>query len=140
MDLTKSIFHLFLGSIITLGITSCATTDGTLVESNRGKITVSDLSVEESGLTPGTFRSGVEQLFIEYPERCYDLRIDGLVRIYIDFEENGDIWESYVMRGIGGGCDEAAIRAIRNAEYTPAIDHEGNPVAARHWVTITFER
>jgi TonB family protein len=136
---TKSTFHLILGSMI-IGFISCSSTEGTLVESNRGKITVSNLTLEQGGLTPGTFRNRVEQLFIEYPAGCYDLRIDGLVRIYMDIEENGDISESYVMRGIGGGCDEEAIRAIRNAEYTPALDGNGKPVAARHWVTITFRR
>ena len=133
-------FILLFCSIVLIGLTSCASSDGVLVESNQGKITISNLTIEQNGLTPGTFSNGVEQLFIEYPDMCYDLRIDGIIRIFIDIEETGEVRESLVMRGIGGDCDEAALRAIRNAEYKPAVDSDGNPVFARHWVAISFRR
>jgi protein TonB len=134
----KSIHFLIFLLILTMGFISCATTNETLVQSNQGKITISDLIVEQDELNAGSFIQEKGQLFIEYPDGCYGLRIDGTVQVFIDIETTGKVSDSKVMRGIGGGCDESVLRTIRNTEFNPATDSNGNPVAAQHFLKINF--
>jgi TonB family protein len=119
---------------------SCATTDGTRVDTNRGTVTVYDLVVEQEGVLPGSFRDGTRSLFIEYPESCYNEGIEGMVEISVNIRDTGEMIDANVERGIGGGCDEAALAAIRDSEYDPAMDMEGMPVTTRHIVLVTFSQ
>lgn len=134
----KSIHFLTILWIASVGFISCSTTNETLVQTNQGQITIGDLTVEQEELIPGSFSQDKEQLFIEYPDRCHDLRIDGTVQIFIDIEESGEVSDSKVMRGIGGGCDESVLRTIRDTEFNPATDNDGNPVAAQHFLDINY--
>ena len=133
ISFTLFIFLLFL-------ISSCATTDGTRVESNQGTVTVNDPVVEQEGVLPGSFREGVRSLFIEYPERCYGEGIEGMVEIIVDLRDTGEVIDARVERGIGGGCDESALATIRESEFDPSMNAEGMPVAARHIVLVTFSQ
>jgi protein TonB len=42
-----------------------------------------------------------------------------------------------VTRGIGGGCDEEALRAVRAAKFTPG-KQRGKPVRVKMSLPITF--
>lgn len=42
------------------------------------------------------------------------------------------------MRGIGGGCDEEAIRAVKTAKFQPGMQR-GRPVSVRYSLPITFK-
>lgn len=134
----NSFFSTSIILLIISGLLSCATTSETRVDSNQGTVTVSDLMLEQEGVLPGSFSNGKSQLFVEYPDRCYEAGIEGAVEITIDIRETGEIIDARVTRGIGGGCDEAALATIRNSEFSPAMDIEGMPVTARHIVLITF--
>jgi len=122
----------------------CATTNipenHTIIESNRGTISISKITVEDEEIIPGSLTGGFDSLRIEYPDMCWTARIDGTVTLFIDIDEGGEPIDVKVMRGIGGGCDEAAWRTFRNATYKPAISAEGSAVSERHWVSVTFSR
>lgn len=137
MNQKRVVFLAFLVYTL-LMFTSCASVDGTVVQSDRGTITVSSLTVDQEGLFPGTFRAGTGQLMIEYPERCYSAGIEGVVEIFVDIHDDGEVVQARVTRGIGGGCDEAALEAVRESLFNPAIDTEGTPVTARHTIQVTF--
>jgi len=121
---------------------SCATTNipenHTLAKSNRGTISVSEMRVDVGSITPGTVVGGVSALTFDYPSSCWDLRIEGMITLYVDINESGAHTESRITRGIGGGCDEAALRAFRSATYTPARLADGSPTAARHSVSVFY--
>jgi len=57
----------------------------------------------------------------------------------MDINEQGKSTNTKVSRGIGGGCDIAAWKAMKNATYHPALDAYGNPIAARHTVIVIFK-
>jgi len=117
---------------------SCATTDGTRVDTNQGTVIVSELVVEQEGVLPGSFRDGTRSLFIEYPDSCYEEGIEGMVEIIVNIRDTGQLIGANVERGIGGGCDDAALATISESEFEPAMDMEGMPITARHIVLVTF--
>ncbi len=117
---------------------NCAATEGTVVESNRGEVLVGSPAVDRTDIVPGTFAGGKSQLTFRYPEDCYNMGIEGAIEISFDLQDTGELTNARVTRGIGGGCDEAALEAIRNSEFSPAMDLNGNPIPSRHTVQIIY--
>ncbi|MDX1438503.1 MAG: energy transducer TonB [Rubricoccaceae bacterium] len=77
------------------------------------------------------------QASIQYPEMARRAGIEG--RVYVQFvvDEQGRPTEVRAVRGIGGGCDEAAEAAVRNARFTPGLQR-GRPVKVRMSLPINF--
>ncbi|MFO7845180.1 MAG: energy transducer TonB [Balneolaceae bacterium] len=42
-----------------------------------------------------------------------------------------------VLRGIGGGCDEEAIRVIKDSKFKPGMQR-GRPVRVRYSIPLVF--
>lgn len=74
---------------------------------------------------------------IQYPEMARRAGIEG--RVYVQFivNENGDVEDSRVIRGIGGGADEEALRAVRQAKFKPGIQR-GQPVRVQYSLPVVF--
>lgn len=51
---------------------------------------------------------------IRYPAEAARLRIEGKVLVRFVIETDGRVTQAEVVRGIGGGCDEEALRLVRN--------------------------
>lgn len=75
---------------------------------------------------------------INYPEQARRAGIEG--RVYVQFivNEEGQVEDPEVIRGIGGGCDEEAIRAVRQAEFRPGMQR-GRPVRVQYSLPIVFQ-
>jgi periplasmic protein TonB len=75
---------------------------------------------------------------IEYPEQARRAGIEG--RVYVQFivNEEGQVEDPEVIRGIGGGCDEEAIRAVKQAEFRPGMQR-GRPVRVQYSLPIVFQ-
>jgi protein TonB len=55
-----------------------------------------------------------------YPKSAEDKGIQGTVYITFVIDETGGVTEIKVLRGIGGGCDEEAIRVVKlMPKWTP---------------------
>ncbi|MCH8031929.1 MAG: energy transducer TonB [Bacteroidetes bacterium] len=74
---------------------------------------------------------------LEYPESCLSAGIEGRVFIQLLVSKEGRQSEVRVVRGIGGGCDEAAVRAVEWSRFIPGRDN-GKPVRVRMSLPITF--
>lgn len=74
---------------------------------------------------------------ITYPEMARRAGIEG--RVYVQFivNEQGQVENPQVIRGIGGGCDEEAIRAVQQAEFKPGMQR-GRPVRVQYSLPIVF--
>jgi periplasmic protein TonB len=74
---------------------------------------------------------------IEYPLPARRAGIEG--RVYIQFivNEQGEVEDPEVLRGIGGGADEAAIEAVKEARFWPGIS-QGQPVRFKMAMFIEF--
>jgi protein TonB len=75
---------------------------------------------------------------IRYPEQARRMGIEG--RVFVEFvvDKDGSITEVKAIKGIGGGCDEEAVRVVQNApKWTPG-KQRGRPVKVRMVVPILF--
>lgn len=75
---------------------------------------------------------------IEYPEAARRAGIEG--RVYVQFivNEQGRVEDPRVIRGIGGGADEEALQAVRDAEFQPGLQR-GRPVRVQYSLPIVFQ-
>jgi len=74
---------------------------------------------------------------IRYPELAARANIQGRVIVQFIINERGEVENPVVIRGIGGGCDEEAIRVVKQAQFTPGLQR-GRPVRVQYTMPITF--
>lgn len=75
---------------------------------------------------------------ILYPEIAKRAGIEGKVFIQAFIDENGDVADAKVIRGIGAGCDETALEAVKQTKFTPG-KHKGEPVKVQVAIPIVFK-
>ena len=74
-----------------------------------------------------TLVGGMDELFkgIEYPEIAVKAGVQGRVHVQFVVDKEGNVRDAEVVRGIGAGCDEEALRVIQLAKFNPGrIDGE----------------
>jgi protein TonB len=81
---------------------------------------------------------GSIQSKINYPEIAKKAGVEGRVIVQFVVDESGGVIDPQVVRGIGAGCDEEAIRAVRQAKFTPG-KQRGKPVKVKMSLPITFK-
>ncbi len=74
---------------------------------------------------------------LEYPDMARKAGIEGMVIVQFIVNEEGNIENPRVLRGIGGGCDEEALRVIRASKFKPGRQR-GRPVRVQASQTIFF--
>ncbi len=52
-----------------------------------------------------------------YPEKARELRIEGIVHLLAQIDDNGNVNDVVIKKGIGGGCDEEATRLVKNVRF-----------------------
>lgn len=74
---------------------------------------------------------------IRYPEMARRAGIEG--RVYVQFivNERGEVEDPRVIRGIGGGADEEALRAVKEAKFRPGMQR-GRPVRVQYSLPVVF--
>jgi protein TonB len=96
--------------------------------------------VEEQPAYPGGEDARMKYLQdnIKYPEEAKELGIQG--RVYVTFvvEVDGSITDVRVLRGIGGGCDEEAIRVVQAMPKWVPGKQRGVPVRVQFNLPIKF--
>ena len=81
---------------------------------------------------------GSIQSKIKYPEVAKKAGIEGRVFIQFIVDKNGYVSDPVVVRGIGGGCDEEAVRAVSQAKFKPGTQR-GKAVKVKMSLPITFK-
>jgi len=75
---------------------------------------------------------------VTYPDEARHSGIHGRVIISFVCEKDGSLTDVKVARGIGGGCDEEAVRVIKmSPKWKPGIQN-GRPVRVAYNVPINF--
>ncbi|MDI6400783.1 energy transducer TonB [Balneolaceae bacterium ANBcel3] len=74
---------------------------------------------------------------LEYPRLARNAGIQGQVVVTFVINEEGRVLDPQVVRGIGGGCDEAAIEAVKQLRFEPGRQR-GRPVKVRFTLPIRF--
>jgi len=75
---------------------------------------------------------------IKYPEIAKKAGVSGRVFVQFIVDEQGNVVDPVVTRGIGAGCDEEAIRAVRMAKFKPGRQR-GQSVRVKMSLPITFK-
>jgi periplasmic protein TonB len=74
---------------------------------------------------------------IRYPEMARRAGIEGRVFIQFIVNERGEVENPQVIRGIGGGADEEALRVVSQAQFRPGMQR-GRPVRVQYSLPIFF--
>ena len=78
------------------------------------------------------------QEHIQYPRQAMEMNIQGKIYVTFVIEPNGYITGVSVLRGIGGGCDEEAVRVVRAMpRWSPGKMH-GKAVRVQFNLPIKF--
>jgi protein TonB len=98
------------------------------------------LIVAEMPEFPGGDKGRVEFMAsnIKYPPMAKDAGIMGKVYVNFVVDENGNVVESKLIRGIGGGCDEEALRVINSMPKWKPGKQNGTPVRVQFSIPIEF--
>jgi protein TonB len=90
------------------------------------------------------FKGGMQQLYeylgnnIKYPVMAKESGIQGKVYVTFVVERDGSITDVRVLRGIGGGCDEEAVRVVQSMpNWTPGMQR-GKPVRVQYNLPVRF--
>ncbi len=96
--------------------------------------------VEESPSFPGGDEARIRFLTenIKYPQIARESSIQGTVYVTFVVEKNGNVTDVRVLRGIGGGCDEEAVRVIKAMPKWNPGKQRGKPVRVQFNMPIKF--
>ncbi len=99
------------------------------------------LSVEENPEYPGGPAKLLEyvQKNLKYPMMARESDIQGRVFVGFVVEKDGSISNVRVLRGIGGGCDEEAVRVVQSLPKFKPGKQRGNPVRVQYTLPIVFK-
>lgn len=99
------------------------------------------LSVEENPEFPGGPAKLLEyvQKNLKYPMMARESDIQGRVFVGFVVEKDGSISNVKVLRGIGGGCDEEAVRVVQSLPKFKPGKQRGNPVRVQYTLPIVFK-
>jgi len=75
---------------------------------------------------------------IVYPIAAKRQGIEGKVLIQAIIDENGNVAKAKVIKGIGSGCDEAALDAVKSSKFTPG-KQRGKNVRVQITIPIVFK-
>jgi protein TonB len=78
------------------------------------------------------------QQHIIYPEIAKRAGIEGKVFILAYVDEDGTVTKAEILKRIGGGCDEAAAKAVLQTKFSPG-KQRGKPVKVKVMIPIRFE-
>jgi len=98
-------------------------------------------AVEKSAIYPG----GLDALYryigsnIHYPQEARIKGVSGAVFITFVVEKDGSLDNFKVLRGIGFGCDEEALRVLQSsAKWTPG-EQNGKAIRQQYTIPIRFK-
>lgn len=97
--------------------------------------------VEEQPAPIGGYSAFYEYISkkLKYPAQARRMGIEGKVFVEFIVDKDGSITDVTLMKGIGGGCDEEAIRIIKASPKWKPGKQRGQPVKVKMTVPIVFK-
>ena len=97
--------------------------------------------VEEMPAFPGGEAKLMEYVAknVKYPQIARETGVQG--RVYVNFvvEPDGSVSNVSVLRGIGGGCDEEAIRVVKSMPKWKPGKQRGKAVRVSYMLPVNFK-
>lgn len=91
------------------------------------------------------FEGGMEKMYkwlgknLRYPATASKSNIQGRVVVSFIVEKDGQITDIKILKGIGFGCDEEAVRAVGKMPKWNAGRQNGSPVRVRYTLPLNFQ-
>jgi len=97
--------------------------------------------VEEMPSYPGGERALLEYVAknIKYPQIARETGIQGRVFVGFVVEPDGSVSNVKILRGIGGGCDEEAMRVIKSLPKWKPGKQRGKAVRVSYQIPVVFK-
>lgn len=76
---------------------------------------------------------------IKYPAIARQNDITGTVVIQFVIDRNGNVTQVQLVKGIGGGCDQEALRVIKGMPAWTPGKQQGRPVSVRYTLPVKFK-
>lgn len=76
---------------------------------------------------------------LKYPTQARRMGVEGTVIVVFVINTDGSIQDVEVLRGIGGGCDEEAVKVVTKAPKWEPGKQRGKPVRTRMRLPIRFK-
>lgn len=80
------------------------------------------------------------KLNMRYPDAAKEKRIGGTVLVSVVIDSEGQMEDAFIHEGIGGGCNDEALRAVKlmnKMGFEPG-EFKGKPVTVKFDIPITF--
>jgi TonB family protein len=123
-------------SLLVAGDTSDKTGTGTVADTMK-KYTIVDVYPKFPGGEMA--RNQFLKVNIHYPDKAVKERIEGTVMVIFVIEDDGSLSNIRISKGIGGGCDEEAIRAVKTMpRWEPGI-YNGKAVKVLVRMPVIFK-
>lgn len=110
---------------------SIQTATGEMININDYFVAVNQMPEPIGGI------EGIEKR-LHYPEIAKRAGIEGRVYVKAFIDEDGNVAATEILKGVGTGLDQAAIKAIRETKFKPGMQN-GNPVKVQVVVPIVFK-
>lgn len=111
-----------------------------VVDEQNQKSNDAFMIVEDQPSYPGGQKAWIKHLMtnLEYPEKAKQEGIEGAVFLSFVVDKDGSLEDFQVIRGIGGGCDEEALRVLMESGKWNPGKQRGNIVKARMQMRVVF--
>lgn len=76
---------------------------------------------------------------IEYPDLAMETNTQGKVYVKFVVQKDGSINKVQVLKGIGAGCDEEAVRVLKSVPKWKPGEQMGKPVSVWYTVPVNFQ-
>jgi protein TonB len=73
-----------------------------------------------------------------YPELALKTKTEGKVYALAFINESGEVDDVKIVKGIGGGCDEETVKAIKKTKFTPG-QNKGANVKSKLALALQFK-
>jgi protein TonB len=75
---------------------------------------------------------------IKYPEIAKRAGVEGKVYVLAFVDETGTVTDAKIIKGLGAGCDEEALNAVKQTKFKPG-KQRGKPVRVQVSIPIVFK-
>lgn len=75
---------------------------------------------------------------IVYPEIAKRAGVEGKVYVLAFVDKEGTVTKAKILKGIGAGCDEAALKAVEETKFKPG-KQRGKPVNVQVSIPVVFK-
>ena len=77
---------------------------------------------------------------VKYPEEARKKGTTGTVYVSFVVSKKGEVKNARVIRGVGDGCDEAALTAVQGMQrWTPGLNHQDQPIDVEITIPVKFD-